>query len=890
MKFSNILLIILLFCLNIVFNNTNAQTNEIDSLKQVLKAKNISDTIRINTINLISARLFRIDNQEALNYLNEASKEAKKINYAEGVIESTRLLGIYHYYHSNFDTARALLTESMRYYEKNNKQRSVAKCLVNIGNVNLVDNKLDSALRYYEKALVLNKKNNNQKGIATCYGNIGLIYKQQNRFPEAIEYYKRSLKFYQEEGNLEVIASLNNKIGLIYLGLKRIDDALEYNKRSIKLSKESGDRLGESLYLNNLGVIYFKQGKNDSALFYYKQSLKLKLELNNTFNLSSMYVNIGKIMYKKGDTKKAIEYYFKAYDIEKKLKNKHLLCKINNTIGEAYYKKGYYEKSKYYIKKSVELAEEIDYTKLLAANRLLLSRVYNKTKDYKKAYINYKVYTELTNIINKKHNIEKIAEIELEYKYKEKEKISKLEQEKKRAILSKEIENQKKTKNIFIILFLVATLAVIQFIRLLITRIKTNKILQLKNEEIKKQSLELKKKSTELTQQKLLLEETVKQRTSELQIEKDKAEESDNLKTAILNNISHEYRTPMNGIIGFTSLLVKPNISEVEKKSYSKIIINSCNQLLNVVTDTVDISKINGKQCKIVNSNTNIQTIISSIIEALKDVAEEKGLIFETNIDINKNDIEVETDKNKLERILWHLIHNAIKFTKTGKISINVSINNGFINFKIIDTGKGIPQNMYSSIFEPFTQISTSTIETVKGNGFGLPITKGYIELLGGEIKVDSKIGKGTTVYFTIPFKRIDNPITESNNTNRKETHQKTILLAEDDEINAYLIDRIFSKYDINLITATNGKEAVNIFKEQHDKIDMVLLDLRMPIMNGFEAISIIRKINSEIPVIAYTAYCSKPEIAEIIKAGFDDYISKPIEKEKLLKIVFAEY
>jgi CheY-like chemotaxis protein/anti-sigma regulatory factor (Ser/Thr protein kinase) len=309
-----------------------------------------------------------------------------------------------------------------------------------------------------------------------------------------------------------------------------------------------------------------------------------------------------------------------------------------------------------------------------------------------------------------------------------------------------------------------------------------------------------------------------------------------------------------------------------------------------VVTDTVDISRINSNQCKVINTNTNIQSITTSVIEDLKELAEEKGLPLELNIDIDKKNLEVETDKNKLERILWQIINNAIRFTKTGKISINVSIENDFINYRIKDTGKGIPQDMHSNIFKPFIQINDSSVEAVKGNGFGLPIAKAYTELLGGKIKIISEVGIGTTIHFTIPFKGINKIATKSNESKKQTNSKKTILLAEDDEINAYLIERIFSKYNIHLITTTNGKEAINIFRQRESEIDMVLLDLRMPIMNGFEAISIIREINSEIPVIAYTAYCSKSEVSEIMDAGFDDYISKPINKEKLLKIVFTEH
>jgi len=889
MKTSKIFGIILFFSLSTILGQINAQTHIIDSLKLELDNPQISEIEEVETLDLLASKLFRVNTQQAFEYLDDALIKADKLGYKKGIIETKRLIGINNYYCSNFDTALTYLFEAYRYYINENDSINIAKSLVNIGNVYMVMNVLDSALAYYKESLKINKRIKYNRGIATSLGNIGLVYKHQDRFPEALEYYKESLKAHEKVGNIRAAASIINKIGVIYLSLNRLEEALEYNKRALEISKQIKDKLGEALYLNNLGVIYSKYNKDDIALQYYQESLKLKLELQNKTNLSAMYINIGAIYSKKGDLDKATEYYFKALEIEQKISNEYNLSKILNTIGLAYFNKGDLEKAKQYSLRSLTLADKNNSLQLQAINRLLLSEIYTKTKDFEKALINYKLYSEFIDSINKKQNIKKITELELEYKFKEQNKIVELDQENKRAKLSKEIHIQKKTKNTFIILFVVATLAIILFIRLLIIRKKTNKLLQIKNYEIREQSQELEIKSKELTQQKALLEETVKERTSELLIEKEKVEESNNLKSAILNNISHEFRTPMNGIIGFTSLLIKSDNSEEEKESYAKIIVNSCNQLLNIVTDTVDISKINSKQCKLLITKANIKDIITSVINDLKSNYEEKGLIVETNIDIEDNELEIETDKNKLERALWQIISNAIKFTQKGKISINVSIINNSIHFEIKDTGKGIPKAMQTNIFKPFIQLDRTPSETITGNGFGLPIAKAYIELLGGKIEIDSIVDIGTTIKFYISYKKLHKENTITHKIIKTAKPKKTILLAEDDEINAFLIDRILSKYNINLIKVDNGKEATEIFRNQHSNIDMVLLDLRMPVMNGFEAISIIKGINPKTPVIAYTAYCSKSEISDIISAGFDDYISKPIQKEKLLKIIFPD-
>lgn len=237
----------------------------------------------------------------------------------------------------------------------------------------------------------------------------------------------------------------------------------------------------------------------------------------------------------------------------------------------------------------------------------------------------------------------------------------------------------------------------------------------------------------------------------DLEIAFEKTKESDRLKSAFLANISHEIRTPLNGIMGFSKLLEMENISKDEIKSYVKI-INSCsNQLLDVVNDILDISKIETGQISIYNESFNIKTFLNIIYQRFKNQFAEKGIRFNLNYDV-QNIVEVTTDKRKLGQIISNLLSNALKFTKTGYVELSCNINHNFLKFKVLDTGIGIDKSMHEKIFERFRQVELNKSRNYEGNGLGLSICKGFVELLGGEIRIESEKGKGSIFFFNVPF------------------------------------------------------------------------------------------------------------------------------------------
>jgi len=365
-----------------------------------------------------------------------------------------------------------------------------------------------------------------------------------------------------------------------------------------------------------------------------------------------------------------------------------------------------------------------------------------------------------------------------------------------------------------------------------------------------------------------------------------KATEGDKLKTAFLQNISHEIRTPMNGIIGFAQLLNRENLTEEQRQMYVNIIINSSNQLLSIVNDVLDISLIESgniiAKSEVVNLNELIDEVYLSLLPTINS-----NVSFEIKKDLSNNKSIVITDKSKLRQILNNLINNANKFTKSGRITIGYKLKNNEIEFYIEDTGIGIDPSLQDKIFDRFTQAEVEITRQYGGTGLGLAICKGNIKLLNGRVWVRSEINKGSIFYFTIPYKPIKENLTREvlNSSIKTLNSNKVILIAEDEEFNYLFIKELLKKSQIETIYARNGRQAVELCL-QNDNINLILMDIKMPIMNGFEAAQEIRKLRPNIKIIAQTAFAMVEDRERALNAGFIDYISKPFNEGQLLTLI----
>ena len=410
--------------------------------------------------------------------------------------------------------------------------------------------------------------------------------------------------------------------------------------------------------------------------------------------------------------------------------------------------------------------------------------------------------------------------------------------------------------------------------------------LSLKNQEYERINNSLKKNYKKLISSR----EKLKEANLKLRKAIIKAEESDRLKSAFLANMSHEIRTPMNGIMGFAELLKGADLSGEEQKSYIEIIEKSGIRLLNIINDIVDISKIEAGQMNTSFSTTNIDEQLQYIHSFFKLETEEKGLQLLLKKSSNDNGTTILTDREKLYAILINLVKNAIKFTNQGTIEFGYEKKENHVEFFVKDTGIGIAKDRQNAIFERFIQADYNNKMARQGAGLGLSIAKAYVELLGGKIWLKSESEKGSIFYFTIPC---GNKLEENNankiyiqdNQDNYPIKKLKVLIAEDDKISKTLITKILDSFSKEILTAKTGLEAVKICKKNPD-IDLLLIDMQMPKMNGYEATMEIRKFNKEIVILAQTAFSLEGDKEKTIEAGCNGYISKPIKKQELSKLL----
>jgi len=364
-----------------------------------------------------------------------------------------------------------------------------------------------------------------------------------------------------------------------------------------------------------------------------------------------------------------------------------------------------------------------------------------------------------------------------------------------------------------------------------------------------------------------------------------KATESDKLKSAFLQNISHEIRTPMNGLLGFTSLLKNSDLSGEEQQEFVDIIMESGGRLLNTLDDIMNISMIETGQITTITSDFNVNKELEQQFELHKDETTKKGLEFVINTDKSINEIILETDYDKFNSILSYLIINAIKYTFEGTIEVGFKIRNDHLEFYVKDSGIGIPSDRLEAIFDIFVQADLAEVKAKEGSGLGLSITKAYVEILGGKIWAESTEGKGSTFYFTIPYKSDDIQILMAEDAMTKDLNDLKILIVEDEDFSIEYLKIVLRKYASNFLQAKNGQEAIHIARENPD-LDLIFMDIRMPIVNGYKATEEIRKFNTDVKIIAQSAYALQGDEDKALNIGCDAYLTKPIDKKELLETV----
>ena len=370
---------------------------------------------------------------------------------------------------------------------------------------------------------------------------------------------------------------------------------------------------------------------------------------------------------------------------------------------------------------------------------------------------------------------------------------------------------------------------------------------------------------------------------------KNEALQSDHIKTTFLANICHDLRNPMNGILGFTNLLKEPLLSEETQAEYIGLIQKSGEHILNLINELIDISRIETGKSILQIQEIHVNNLLHDVESFFRLNAQKNGVDLTFATGLPDSESIIQTDSLKLKQILINLLQNALKFTNQGSINFGYTKTNGSLTFYVSDSGIGIPLDIQGKIFDRFYQGDPPSSGIEKGSGLGLSISKAYVEMLGGSIRVESAINKGSTFIFTIPYIHPDSSTTDQLSSDTQESVLNipglTILIAEDDCISTFLLKKILSCNNLTIHYAENGQQAVELVK-QYPKINLVLMDLQMPLIDGFEATRLIKLFRPDLPVIAQTALHSKEDRVITNEAGFDGFISKPIDKKELLGLM----
>ncbi len=399
------------------------------------------------------------------------------------------------------------------------------------------------------------------------------------------------------------------------------------------------------------------------------------------------------------------------------------------------------------------------------------------------------------------------------------------------------------------------------------------------------ENAKLHRKDQELINELQAQNKSIQEINEKLRLANERVMESDRLKSAFLANISHEIRTPLNGILGFTNIIISKELPVEKLDHYGDIIANCGKQLVTIIDDLIDISKIEANQMILNKAPVSIQSVFERLLAIYKEKTKDSRIAVSYSLN---GDIEILTDEERLCQVFMNLLDNSIKFTHSGEIRFGATRKKGMVEFFAEDTGIGISECDFSKIFDRFHQVETDYTRTRGGMGLGLSITKALVELLGGNIRVQSKLGEGTTFFFTLPAGDLPLPKQDHRPVSTKKENLRIegkILITEDEYSNYLYLLEILSDFNITVLHAADGLESIEKVRSNAD-IDLVLMDLRLPVLSGFDAAREISKHHPGLPIIAQTAYIHDSEKKKAMDCGCVDFLSKPLSQDEIIQVL----
>ncbi len=884
----------------------------VDTALLLAKRYNIDSLIYAAAYKKGAAALNQGALREAKKHLQTAYLSFKPEYDQQSYCRLLNLLGETYARQGKLDTAYTILQSSLELNLSTKDTINVARVYNKIGNVNYMSANFERALKSYRQAYEYFIMLKNNQGLATTSMNLGNLYEELGEEDTARYYYHAALRLSKNLGDYKDISVVLNNLGVFHANLENSDSAIYYLRKSSEAAQEIKDFYQIAVLKNNIGLIHKKNDEHQKALIEYNEAMDIanannyvQLRRNLYKNLAATYANTGKF-------KEAYEFRIQYASLNDSVNNLETKERISNLQLE------FEEKRKIEEIRAQSDLRQMRYTytiTILMAILLLVSVtliVILRNNLHRK-----KVNKELL-----KKNIETARQKELQ-----------------EATLKELSESQKKTRAIL------KALPDVMFIfdregNYLDYHAK-NEADVIKSEEhllgsnVKKELSEdfankilngIRKAAESGQVQVLVHRDRVNQRMMDMELRiapikdgtflmigrniserknmerelkgaRDEMQKALEAKSMYLASLSHEIRTPLTSIIGVTSILEETDLSE-EQQECTNIINISGNNLLNLINNILDFSKIESGQLKLERVRLLIHEIIEEVVSLLDVKAKESNNTIRYEIDERLN-ASIVGDPYRLTQILINLVNNAIKFTKNGSIHINVSIleeksSSLMLRFEVADTGIGVSIEQRDKLFKAFSQADESIARKYGGSGLGLLISKHFVELMGGEIGLDSEEGKGSKFWFTAAFNKTDISSEGGSQTQEKtemaiETEQsgaKSILLVEDNLLNQKFAMAILQKQKHSVDIAENGKIGVEFFEKK--AYDVILMDIQMPVMDGIQATKNIRKIETEknmkpTRIVAVTAYAMEGDEEKFYQAGIDDYLRKPYKANQLL-------
>lgn len=857
-----------------------------------------------------------INYEKAIENYSKALNLFFEISDTNAVAACYNNIGICYNRWGQYDSAIQNHIKQLRLNEDIKNQSGISKANNNIGNIYHNLKEYNHALEYYKKALLISQQIYDTASMATTLINLGAIYQELDSGFLALEYNYQALKLNEKINDKPNVANILSNMGFLSKKTRNNKAALEYYERALEINEEIQNNLGAASVLFNIGALYNDLEDYNMANDYLTRALTIAKATDSKKILKDIYNSFYDLYVNKGDHKKALEYYILHIELKDSIYTEESRAQIADIETK-------YETEK----KDLQLKE----------NQILLEKNESELRSQRiliiAAFFILLLIIIFSALLLRQFNLKKKANILLEEQNFEinnqKEEI--FRQARKLEITNRELEKlsivASETDNAILIANSNGDIEWVNdgFIRLYGYNLEEYKMTQ--NSNLFKSSSH--PEITELFEKAVLLKESVmyssqfinkfgktvwsqttltpifgknnevrlivaidsditqlKHVEEQLVLAKNEAEKANNVKSEFLANMSHEIRTPMNAVLGFADLL-GTIISDHKQKSYVESIKSSGKSLLILINDILDLSKIEAGKLEIQYAPLNLKPVLKEIEQIFSIKIMQKNLEFISDIDPGIPESLILSEA-RLRQVLFNIIGNAIKFTETGYIKLKSKViresnDNKQIDLLISveDTGIGVPKAQHERIFKSFEQQDGQDEKKFGGTGLGLAISKRLVNLMGGEIIVKSEVGKGSTFEILLHDVIVSHEKTETMveklfDYENIQFEAATILVVDDNPTNRNLIKEIFDRTKINTIFAEDGQAAIITTREH--KPDLILMDIRMPVMDGFEAVKIIRKDKSikNIPVIALTASVLGGSMDEIKKKGFDSYLMKP--------------